>query len=1142
MKTDRGMEIGRRAGRWILLIIFIMGGLILWKTPLYATTVSLSTGAYQALGTEFRVDMVLDSVSNLYGTAVDLIYDPEYLEAVDSDGNPANGVQPKVTEGTLLSNNGVDVTLLDSALQDEIPGTLVLGLSRSGAVAGINAATTRTVLSVYFTSKKNGTTSISFSSQGLRNPSNGAIAVAAWNGVTITITDLLPVLTVDCPSVEFNLVNVGTTGNKTCTATNTGTAGLAITSISLTGGDLAVFGQSHDCPPTLSPSSSCSINLTFTPPAPGPKLTTLRIMSDILGTPTPKDLSVNGTGVTTLNVAINPPATGTVTGTGINCPGDCVETYTASGSSVQLTASPITGYHLVNWTGDAGGTLPLVTLTMDTNRSATANFAINTYTVTVSAGSNGTVDPGTITVNHGTSQTFNISANTGYHIDQVLVDGVLQTPAPSSVTLNNITATHTISVTFAINTYAITVSAGPNGSISPPGPVTVNHGASQLFNIAPITGYHIAEVRIDGVLQTPVPTSYTFANVTAPHTISALFSINTYTITVTAGAHGTVDPPGPVTLNYGQNQTFTFNPETGYHVGSVLVDGSPITPTPATSYTFTSLSANHTLSVTFVPNKFTLTVQKIGDGSGTVRSVPPGTINCGSGGADCTEDYDPATQVTLSASFDPGSLFFGWSGGVCSGAGPCTFTMDANKSVTAEFRLAPKMEISSLLLNENFSSGIPATWIVGGNWSRGSAGSPCSSSPTIGAPFAAPWAILNTACGISTFYHALYTPVFDASDCTDLKLRYNNQYKYDPILEGEPGAWNGISSDGGWSWTDVYEMNADDGYPTPNTKTDPEVDVSDLAGEAEAEIRFDILAGEGYWGIDNVQALCTLGAAVSFKAPVSGTSAPKTFLITNTGAADLVVSGSISLSGANAADFSVPSSSDKCSGKTVPPSGSCTFDVLFSPASAGPKTAALTVPSNDPDHPTTTLNLSGNAVAFMVDAPEGTYGTEIRIEGSGFGASKGTVTLVSATGSMSPVKPKILEWGLDGTYIRCLVSKAMIPGAYHVTVQPKVPKGTPPMTVQNAFTVKPPQVLWLGPYWGSVGDQVTIKGRFFTYKKGKVYIGPKAGKVISWTMDADGVSTIVLTVPKGLVSGNYYDVTVIYKTLSDTSPIRFYYE
>ena len=55
-------------------------------------------------------------------------------------------------------------------------------------------------------------------------------------------------------------------------------------------------------------------------------------------------------------------------------------------------------------------------------------------------------------------------------------------------------------------------------------------------------------------------TSYTFTNVTADHTIAASFAIDTYTITASAGANGSISPSGAMTVNYGANQTFTITP------------------------------------------------------------------------------------------------------------------------------------------------------------------------------------------------------------------------------------------------------------------------------------------------------------------------------------------------------------------------------------------------------------------------------------------------------------------------------------------------------------------------------------------------------------------------------------------------------
>jgi len=74
------------------------------------------------------------------------------------------------------------------------------------------------------------------------------------------------------------------------------------------------------------------------------------------------------------------------------------------------------------------------------------------------------------------------------------------------------------------NTYIITSSAGPHGSISPFGNVTVNQGSDKSFTITPDTGYSIDDVLVDGSSVGAV-SSYTFTNVTQDHTISATFSV-----------------------------------------------------------------------------------------------------------------------------------------------------------------------------------------------------------------------------------------------------------------------------------------------------------------------------------------------------------------------------------------------------------------------------------------------------------------------------------------------------------------------------------------------------------------------------------------------------------------------------------------
>ena len=242
------------------------------------------------------------------------------------------------------------------------------------------------------------------------------------------------------------------------------------------------------------------------------------------------------------------------------------------------------------------------------------DFMIGTvpYLITATAGAGGSTAPaGVVTVDSGSSRSFTITPNTGYHIDSVVVDGVNQ-GAIASHTFTNVTANHSISAYFSINTYTLTASVSGGGSISPSGAVIVSHGASQLFNINPSAGYHIDSVVVDGVNQGAVA-SHTFTNVTANHSITAYFSINTYTLTASVSGGGSISPSGAVIVSYGANQLFTINPNTGYHIDSVVVDG--VNQGAVASYGFSTIAANHAITAYFSINVYTVTATASAGGS-----------------------------------------------------------------------------------------------------------------------------------------------------------------------------------------------------------------------------------------------------------------------------------------------------------------------------------------------------------------------------------------------------------------------------------------------------------------------------------------------------------------------------------------------
>ena len=169
-------------------------------------------------------------------------------------------------------------------------------------------------------------------------------------------------------------------------------------------------------------------------------------------------------------------------------------------------------------------------------------------------------------------------------------------------------ATFDISVSDKL-VYLITATAGSNGTISPSGSVSVDKGKDQTFTITPDSGYEIDTLKVDGVDANTTNNTYTFTNVTSDHTISVTFKkiVHTNTITATAGSNGTISPSGNVSVDDGKDQTFTITPNSGYEIDTLKVDGVDAKATNNT-YTFSNITSDHTINVTFKKIVHTITV------------------------------------------------------------------------------------------------------------------------------------------------------------------------------------------------------------------------------------------------------------------------------------------------------------------------------------------------------------------------------------------------------------------------------------------------------------------------------------------------------------------------------------------------------
>ncbi|MCE5231134.1 hypothetical protein LLG95_16280 [bacterium] len=139
-------------------------------------------------------------------------------------------------------------------------------------------------------------------------------------------------------------------------------------------------------------------------------------------------------------------ANGTITGT-------TPQTVDHGGNGSQVTAVANSNYHFVSWS-DGVLTAARTDTNVTANISVTATFAINTHTLTYTAGSNGTISGTTPqTVDHGGNGTqVTAVANSNYHFVN-WSDGVLT----AARTDTNVTADISVTANFAVDINSIKV-------------------------------------------------------------------------------------------------------------------------------------------------------------------------------------------------------------------------------------------------------------------------------------------------------------------------------------------------------------------------------------------------------------------------------------------------------------------------------------------------------------------------------------------------------------------------------------------------------------------------------------------------------------------------------------------------------------
>lgn len=429
-----------------------------------------------------------------------------------------------------------------------------------------------------------------------------------------------------------------------------------------------------------------------------------------------------------LSVTVSGSGSGSVTGVvgevsvfGACTAATCTEDI-GIGDTVALTAIADDGSRFAGWSGDCTGT-GACTVTMSDARSVTATFtdtSVLSIAVTESGGTGKvTLSAGTVTSASECSTTCSVTYDA--------TDVVLLTAVPTmtlgseskvgtwtgacafrgslstcSVTMS---AAQDVGITFVPLTFTLTATRTLLGTgtgtitsdiagIACPADCTENYAIRTQVILTATAGTNTQFMGWSGGTCTGTSTTC-LASMDAARTVTATFaSLETLTVTKNGPRTGTVSTfDGQISCAgdciaadtgvypYGTTVTVSAVPD-----GTSVVGGWSQNSCRTSGSCAVTVNGATTLTVTFNPPSFSLSVARTGTGSGSVTSTSNPTqatqINCGSA---CSVSYFENTVVTLTAAPSSSSYFDSWTGACTGQATTCQVTMSEARSVTANF-------------------------------------------------------------------------------------------------------------------------------------------------------------------------------------------------------------------------------------------------------------------------------------------------------------------------------------------------------------------------------------------------------------------------------------------------------------------------
>ena len=884
-----------------------------------------------------------------------------------------------------------------------------------------------------------------------------------------------PQLSVSPSSISFGTVSVGSHSTSNLVLSNTGTANLTVSVITLSGSEFGISGVTT--PATLSAGQSVQATMTFAPTTAAAATGSVTITSNDPNNPT-ATIPLSGTGssaptgqlsATPASINFGNIAVGTsanqqivVTNTGnaavhLSSVSATGSAYKVSGVATPATVNPSSSVTLTCTFAPSapGSTTGSITIASDAGNSSLA-IALN------GVGTEGTLSISPSSFNFGSiidgqskSQSFTVT-NTG----------------TAALTISQISATGASFSVSGLSTPA-TLVAGASASFSALfSPTTVGNLTGNLTITSSDAGNPTMNVPLSGI-GTAVPTGQLSA---------APASVNFGTVAVGASANQAI-----VLSNTGN---------AAVHISSFAVSGTayqvsgvtaPMTINPASSVTLTSSftptttgSATGSLTVASDATDSSLAISLNGTGAQAGVSVSPTTYNFGSIVQGQTKSQPFVLTNTGTAPLTISQISV--SGGTFSVSGLTTpATVAAGGTASFNVLFAPS------------TSGSAAGTVT-----------VTSNAPN------SPSTIALTGTGVAA------TVTLSASPAT---LNFGN------INAGSSSSQTVTLTNSGNSTVTISQVTVNAanftatgitapstlaaGQSTPMNVTFSPTSTENVTGNITVSSSQGASAVVAVSGSGVQPAISITPASFNFGSIVDGQTKSQSFTVTNTGTAALTISQiSATGSGFSASGLTVPAA--------VPVGGTATFAVQFAPTTAGSLTGTVNIASNAPSSPTA-VALSGTGTAATVTLSANP--TSLSFAGINVGSSSSQTVTITNTGNSSAVISQVSVGAKDFATSGLTPPMTLAPGqssTLNVTFSP-----TTSENITGNITVSTSQgtSAVISVSGGSVQPAISVTP--VSYSFGNVVDGQTKSQAFTIT----NTGTATLTVSQLSVTGGAFSVS-----------------